>query len=103
MGLARTDKNLLSLLVVNAVLFSLHIHENCTDMFYFFQLTIIGQVVVIVNFLLSITLHEKKSGSHIRLLLSRLHLVSLGLEAVVVAGFWVLRVFFKRGILKEGD
>ena len=103
MGVPRTEINLLVLLAVNVILLCMHVAENCHDVYYFFQLTIIGQVLVILNFFLSIVLHEKKSGAPVRLFLSRLHLVGISLEAVVVAGFWILRIFFRKGIIKEGE
>lgn len=79
MTLAKTDKYLIFLLTINSIFFTLHIWYNCTDIYYFFQLTIIGQILTIINFLLSIILHERKSGSNIKRLLSRLHLMSISL------------------------
>lgn len=99
MPLARTDRFLVFFLVLNITIFALHIIENCTDVYYFFQLTIIGQTLIIFNFLLSIILHEKKSSRRIKKLLSRFHLMSLALEAIVVIGFWGLRIFFEKGII----
>lgn len=92
--------NLTFLLALNIVLFVLHIEHNCKDVYYFFQLTILGQILVIFNFLLSIVLHERKSGPEVRKFLSRFHLMGIGLEAVIALGFWGLRIFFTRGILK---
>lgn len=99
MPLRKTDKNLLLLLALNTAMFGWHAWLNCEDVFYFFQLTVIAQVLVITNFLLSVLLHEKKSGPRVRYLLSRFHLMVLSLEAIVVIGFWGLRVFFAQGIL----
>lgn len=95
--------NRLLLLGLNLVLFGAHIYTNCEDVFYFFQLTIIGQVLVILNFILSLSLKEKSTQLHKKLLLSRLHLVTLSLEAIVVIGFWGLRVFFPQGIIADGE
>lgn len=103
MTLPRTDKLLFFFLFINLLIYILHIAENCTDIFYFFQLTIIGQTLVIGNFLLSIILHERKSSRRIKRLLSRFHLMSLALEAIVVIGFWGLRIFFEKGIIDEED
>lgn len=103
MTLPKTDKNLLLLLILNATMFVLHINKNCEDVYYFFQLTIVGQIFVLLNFLLSIILHEKKSSQEIKHLLSRFHLMGISLEAIVVLGFWGLRVFFRKGIIKEGE
>lgn len=100
MPLRKTDKNLLLLLMANVLFFGLHIYANCENVYYFFQLTIIGQIVVILNFLLSILLHEKKSGRKVKLFLSRFHLLGLGLETVIALGFWSLRIFFSKGIIK---
>lgn len=48
-------------------------------------------------------LHERKSSHKIKNLLSRFHLMSLSLEAIVVIGFWGLRIFFEKGIIGEGE
>lgn len=77
--------------------------NDFNDVYYFFQLTIIGQILVTMNFYLSLTLNEQKVNLKIKLILSRLHLVTLSLEAVVCLGFWGLRVFFARGIIAEGS
>ena len=91
------------LLALNVVLYIWHIYVNCLDGFYFFQLTIISQNLVIVNFVLSILLQENKSSHRTRKLLSRLHLVTISLEAIVVIGFWGLRVFFTKGIIDPNE
>lgn len=94
------DYNLLCLLLLNVALFGLHMERNCKDVYYFFQLTILGQVVVILNFLFSIILHEKKSGMGVKKFLSRFHLMGIGLQAVIALGFWSLKIFFSKGIVK---
>ena len=96
---SKTDYNLMILLLLNAFMFASHIYVNCQSVFYFFQLTIIAQTLVILNFALSIVMHERKSAHSTRKFLSRFHLVTLSLEAIVVIGFWGLRIFFTKGII----
>jgi hypothetical protein len=79
MSIPKTDKILLILAAINIIMFILHIHSNCENIYYFFQLTIIGQIFTISNFILSIILHEKKSNKRIKQLLSRFHLMSIAL------------------------
>ena len=79
MTFTKTDINLFLLLTLNIVMLTMHIIVNYDNIYYFFQLTIIGQILVIINFSLSIILHEKKSGKHVRLFLSRLHLAALSI------------------------
>lgn len=67
------------LLLLNIVLYLWHIYVNFIDVFYFFQLTIISQNLVILNFLLTVLLHENRSSHRIRKLFSRLHLVTISL------------------------
>ena len=99
MILTQSNKYLYGLLLLNTVFYALHILENYENIFYFCQLTNISQALVISNFLLSIILHEKKSSHSTRKFLSRFHLVTLSLEAIVVIGFWGLRIFFNKGII----
>jgi hypothetical protein len=99
-----TEENWLRILfILNFSFLVAHMYNSDADAYYFCQLTIIGQILVTLNFYLSITLHEQKSNLHTKLMLSRLHLVTLSLEAVVVLGFWGLRVFFSAGIIPEGE
>jgi hypothetical protein len=79
MTFTKTDINLFLLLTLNIVMFAMHIIVNYDNIYYFFQLTIIGQILVIINFSLSIILHEKKSGKQVRLFLSRFHLAALSI------------------------
>lgn len=98
----KRDSYLIALLLLNCVMFAQHLYRHCQDIFYFFQLTIITQNMVIANFILSIVMHESKSTHSTRKLLSRFHLVTLSVEAIVVIGFWGLRIFFTKGIIEEG-
>jgi hypothetical protein len=84
-------------------MFIAHIYVNDADIYYFFQLTIIGQTLVVLNFYLSILLHEDKCKLETQLLLSRFHLITLALECIVVFGFWSLRIFFPLGIIGNGE
>lgn len=67
------------LFILNVAVYITHIYMYCSSIFYFFQLTIIGQTLVVVNFLISILLHHDKESLHTKLLLSRLHLITLSL------------------------
>ena len=78
-----------------------HMYYDDADIWYFCQLTVIGQLLVILNFYLSILLHEDKCNLNTQLFLSRFHLITLALESIVVIGFWSLRVFLPQGIIKE--
>lgn len=73
------------------------------DIWYFCQLTVIGQILVILNFYLSMLLHEDKCNLHTQLFLSRFHLITLALESIIVIGFWSLRVFFPKGIVEDEE
>ena len=91
------------LLIINCIMFVAHWYYGYQDnpgILYFCQLTAIGQTLVILNFYLSILLHEDKCKLHIQLFLSRFHLVTLALEAIIVIGYWGLRVFFPKGIIQ---
>jgi len=50
-------KNIKILLILNFVMLLAHMYNSEADIFYFCQLTIIGQVLVILNFYFSLTLH----------------------------------------------
>ena len=91
------------LLAVNVILYIWHIKVNCFNVFYFFQLTIISQNLVILNFIMSLFLHEPTSTHKVRKMLSRLHLVTISVEAIVVVGFCGLRVFFTKGIIDPNE
>lgn len=93
----------ITLLIINAALFLWHIYVNCFTVFYFFQLTIISQTLVILNFILFLILQVRKSNHQTRKYLSRLHLVTTSLEAIVVIGFWGLRIFFSKGIVDPNE
>ena len=80
-------------------MFLLHIIVNYRNLLYFCQLTNLSSVFVILNFLLSVVLHERKSSHKTRKFLSNFHLMTLSLEAVVFIGFWGLRIFFSKGII----
>jgi hypothetical protein len=94
-----TDKNLQILSLLNTIILILHIYINYTDIFYFFQLTILGQILIIINFILSIIYHNDKENISIKIFLSRIHLITIALEGIVVLAFWGLRYFFRKGII----
>ena len=95
----KTERNLIWLLLLNVTMFALHMFVNYSGMLYFCQLTNISSVYVILNFSLSVILHERKSSHKTRRFLSNLHLMTLSLEAIVFLGFWGLRIFFSKGII----
>jgi hypothetical protein len=72
-------KNIRLLLFLNFVMLIAHMYNSDADILYFCQLTIIGQILVILNFYFSLTFHEKKSSLKVQLLLSRFHLITLSL------------------------
>lgn len=93
---------LTALLFLNAFMFLWHIQMHCIPPYqsYFSQLTIIGQALVIVNFILALKhFHQHKFSK----LHSRLFILTFSIETVAVLGFWALRIFFTEGILPPGE
>ena len=70
---------MLWLLLLNSVVFGMHIYVNYETVFYFCQLTNLTQILVCLNFFLSIVLHDKKSTLNTRRFLSSLHLMTLSI------------------------
>lgn len=98
----RKKGTLVFLLFVNVGMLLLHIFENCVPPYlsYFSQLTILGQSLVIVNFVLAINhFHQHKYPK----LDSRLYIINFSIETVAVLGFWALRIFFSEGIIHPGE
>lgn len=92
-----------ALLLLNIIFFSAHVHWFCESALYFFQLTIIGQIMVLVSFTLSVIMSGKVLSLERKYLLSRLHIITLSLESIIVIGYWGLRIFFTKGIMKQGE
>jgi len=89
---------LIVLLFVNVGVFLWHILLHCVPPYlsYFSQLTIIGQIMLVINFTLAVKhFHQHKfSKFH-----SRFYILNFSLETVAVLGFWALRIFFTEGII----
>ena len=77
MIITQTNKSIIMLLILNIGLFSVHVSRSSQGWFQLFQWTVIGQILVIINFTLSLIFNERKSTSRVKLLLSRLHLVTI--------------------------
>lgn len=93
---------LTSLLFLNVFMLLWHIQMHCIPPYqsYFSQLTIIGQILVIINFILAIKhFHQHKFSK----LQSRLFILTFSIETVAVLGFWALRIFFTEGIIDPNE
>jgi len=89
---------LIVLLFLNVGLFLWHIFIHCTPPYisYFSQLTVLGQSLVVINFILAIKHFHQHRYSKLH---SRLYIINFSIETVAVLGFWALRIFFTEGIL----
>ncbi len=89
---------LIILLLVNILAFAWHMWLHCLPPYlsYFSQLTVLGQILVIIAFILAINNYKQHRFSKLQ---SRLYILTFSIETVAVLGFWALRVFFTEGII----
>lgn len=89
---------LLTFLIINLIVYILHIEAPYFH--YFCQLTAFGQILVISNFIWALTHNINQPFSK---RFSRYHILTFSIQTVIVIGFWGLRVFFRKGIIPEGE
>lgn len=82
----------------NIIVFVFH-----TTTSYFGQLGTIALLLTPINVYWSYRSKRYYAHHPRSLIFSRFYIVSLAIGAVVIIGFWGLRIFFKKGIIPEDD
>lgn len=93
---------LIVLLFINVGLFLWHIFLHCNPPYisYFSQVTVLGQTMLVANFVLAVVhFHQHKYSK----LHSRFYIINFSIETVAVLGFWALRIFFTEGIIDPDE
>lgn len=90
------------LLFLNIGVFALYLHKHCIPPYlsFFSQLTILGQMLIIVNFILALKHYHQHKFSKWH---SKLFIVTFSIEVVATLGFWALRIFFTEGIISQNE